>query len=128
MAAKKKPKKVKLNAVQEDPIALLQDDTGDGVKREYEVVVVLAGGSSKVKKKSVEDNLTKIVKVGGGEVKKVDDWGDRELSYSIEGNSTGSFLIFALELSGVGAKNLAEKLKHEDDLIRYLLIRKETRS
>ena len=88
----------------------------------YELVVVLPGGATKAKRKSVVDTITKIVDISGGGVLSVDDWGDRELVYSIKDNNIGVFLIFSLDLNSKGAVNLEAKVRHNEDIIRYLLV------
>lgn len=93
--------------------------------KNYELVVVLDGKTTAAKTKAEIANLEELVKVAGGSVKKTENWGVKELAYKIQKSETGLFLIFTLELDGKAAKSLPEKVRLENQIIRYLLIRKE---
>jgi len=89
----------------------------------YELTVVLSGNTTVAKKKNTQEAIAKIVKIIGGKVGKVENWGKKELAYKIAKNDSGIFLHFPLELEAEAAKNLDTKLNLEEDIIRYLLIR-----
>ncbi len=93
--------------------------------RNYELVIVLDGKATAAKKKTVGEKLEKLVKSVKGTLGKPKDWGVKDLAYVINKSVTGAYLIYPLELDGVAAKEVANKLRLEDDLIRYLLIRKD---
>jgi small subunit ribosomal protein S6 len=99
--------------------------------RNYELVIVLDGKATAAKKKTVTEKLEKLVKgvkamPGGrqGTLGKAKDWGTKDLAYQIEKSTTGAYLIFPVELDGSGAKEVGSKLRLENEVIRYLLIRK----
>lgn len=93
--------------------------------KDYELTIVLPGDVSGAKKKSVTEKVEKLVKILKGNVTKIDDWGKIELTYRMKKNKTGCFLHFILELEGSVAKTLRDKLKLEEEILRYLLVRKE---
>ena len=93
--------------------------------KQYELAVVLPGGATAAKKKAAREIVDKLVKVNHGTVSEVEEWGDRDLMFPIEKNKTGNFMIFQLELAPEGAKAIEPKLKLENDIIRYLLVKKE---
>lgn len=88
----------------------------------YELTVVVDGKSA-AKKKTVTDKVEKLVSVLKGKVGKVEDWGVKDLAYKIKKSQSGIFVHFPLELEGSAAKSLGDKLRIEDDIIRYLLVR-----
>jgi small subunit ribosomal protein S6 len=90
----------------------------------YELTLVLPG-KGKVKEKTFTEKIEKIVKVSDGKVLKKETWGELELSYPLKKETTGFFLHFNLELEGSAVKALDEKMRLDDDLIRYLLVRKD---
>lgn len=96
--------------------------------REYELVIVLDGKASAAKKKSVEELVEKIVGVFKGKVESSEDWGVKDLAYKIEKSETGAFVIYKLLLEPTYVKQLSEKIKLEDDIIRYLLIKRNSKS
>lgn len=91
----------------------------------YELVVVLDGKATAAKKKAVSELIGKMVTVLSGKVVKTTDWGVKDLAYTIKKSTTGLFIIFDLELSGEGAKELGKKINLEEDIIRHLFIKAE---
>jgi len=91
----------------------------------YELVIVLDGKATVAKKKSARAIIEKLVKINKGKVLDMEDWGTRDLAYTIGKSETGAYLIFSLELEPEGAPEINSKLRLEENIIRYLLIRKE---
>lgn len=92
--------------------------------RDYELTVVLAGGTTPAKKKSAIEKVEKLVATLKGKVGKVEDWGEKEFANKIGKNTSGVFLHFPLELEASAAKALNVKIK-EEAVLRHLLVRKE---
>jgi small subunit ribosomal protein S6 len=90
--------------------------------RKYGLVIVLDGKATSAKKKAVSENLEKLVKDNKGKMGAAKDLGVKELAYKIKKSTSGLFLEFELELDGAGAKDVSNKLRLQEDLIRYLLI------
>lgn len=91
----------------------------------YELTVVLLGNATTAKKKNAQETIEKIVKIIGGKIGKVEDWGKKELAYEIAKNESGIFLHYNLELEGEAIKMLPQKFNLEENIIRYLLVKKE---
>lgn len=94
------------------------------VMRTYELTIVLPGKATAAKKKTTQAKVEKAIAALKGKAGKVDDWGKRELAYPIAKNETGIFLHYQLELEPESAKNLDSKLNLEENVIRYLLVKK----
>ena len=92
---------------------------------QYELVVVYDSKLSPAKVKTAQKSLEKIIELGEGKVENVEEWGTKDLAYPIKKSESGLFLIYTLQLEPKGAKSLPTKLKMEDQIIRYLLIRKD---
>ena len=92
--------------------------------RKYELTLVLDGKATAAKKKAVQEFIEKVVKTVKGKIGKVEEWGKRDLAYEIGKSTTGEFLVFPLELDVQSLKGIFLKLKSEEDIIRYLLVRK----
>lgn len=93
--------------------------------RNYELTIVLSGKTTAAKKKDAIETIGKIVAASGGKVLKTDDWGKRELAYKIEKNDEGVFVFFEIEMPTEAIKNIKDKLKLENDILRYLIIVKK---
>lgn len=94
----------------------------------YELTLVLPAKTTTAKKKSVQELVEKLVKTLKGKLTKVDDWGELKLFYEISGNESGIFLHYWLELDKQAVKDINDKLRLEEGIIRYLLVRKEEQS
>lgn len=90
----------------------------------YELTVVLPGKATAAKKKSVTESIEKLAKILKGKVGKVDDWGVIDFAYLIKKNTQGAFLSFPLEIEASMVSQLDTKLRMEDNIIRYLIVRK----
>ena len=91
----------------------------------YELTILLDGKVSAAKKKAVVESLSKIFKVLGVVASKPQEWGVKDLAYKIGKSSTGVYLHYALELDTKSTKALTDKLKVEEDILRFLVIRKD---
>lgn len=60
----------------------------------------------------------------GGKVSKEDLWGAKDLAYPLKRNTKGYFAHFEFEADPKNAKGLDKTLKLEEDILRYLLIRR----
>ena len=91
--------------------------------QKYELTIVMDAKASVSKRKTVRETVEKTVALLKGKVGTVLDWGEKELASKIKGKSEGHLVHFPLELSPDSAKVLTEKMKTEDAIIRYLLVR-----
>lgn len=93
--------------------------------KKYELTIVLDGKATSAQKKAKTDFVEKLVKVSQGKVISTSDWGVKDLAYKIEKSDVGSFTFFELELDPSSVSNINEKLRLEDGIIRYLLVKAE---
>lgn len=75
-----------------------------------------------------EQNL--VVKVGEiigdhGRLKKTTSLGRKQLAYRIKKETSGNYWLFDMELKSRGVADLAAKLSREENILRYLILRKE---
>lgn len=91
----------------------------------YELTLVLPGSATNAKKKKIEGYVKKSVELNKGKIKSTEDWGKKELAYKIKKNDSGIFLFFILELASEAAKAISEKLRMEEEIIRYLLVKQD---
>ena len=81
----------------------------------YELTIVLDAKATVAKKKKVTETVEKIVALAKGKLGKVEDWGVKE---------NGLYLFFPLETPKSSVKIISTKVSQENDIKRYLLIRK----
>lgn len=91
----------------------------------YELTLVTDGKAGAAKKKKAVDAFEKTLGLLKGKVTSAKDWGTKDLAYKIGKNETGVFSHFELELDPSAVKALNDKLRTDNDLVRFLLIRKD---
>ena len=91
--------------------------------QKYELTIVMDAKATVSKRKTVRETLEKTVSLLRGKVGTVLDWGEKELASKIKGRDRGYLTHLPLELTTDSAKKLTEKIKTEDAIIRYLLVR-----
>jgi len=92
----------------------------------YDLTVILEGKSTSAKKKSVLESLEKTIKLLEGNVEKAEDWGVKELFHEIKKVKEGLYLHIPFELNAKNVKSLEVKLKAEENILRYLIVRTES--
>lgn len=95
------------------------------MQNNYNLTVVLPGGMTPAKKKSVRGSLEKLIPDLKGEIKKTEEIGEKDLAYVIKKTNKGYFLNFRINLDSVNVKSLLSKLQLDDTLLRYLLVKVE---
>ena len=89
----------------------------------YELVCILNPQLDDKKKlvKEIEAWMENI----GAKIKKKEEWGNKELAYQIKKFSNGFYIFWRIEAEPAKIGALLSKIKLEDRIIRYLLVRKD---
>lgn len=95
------------------------------VMNTYELTVVYGGKLTPAKAKTSIEKTTKLIELFGGKIVATINWGEKELAYEIKKQTTGYFVIYQLEMEALSVKNLNDKLRVDEGLLRYLLIKTE---
>lgn len=93
--------------------------------REYELVLVFDPDLTKVNQKKLMAKVKKIIEELKGKIEKTDEWGKKELAYPIKKKKLGYYFLLALKLPANSPVEIDKKLKLEEKIIRYLLVKKE---
>lgn len=91
--------------------------------KKYELTIVLDGKATSAQKKAKTEFLESILKINEGEIVKSEDWGVKDLTFVIDKNHTGAFLYFEIMLDPAKIKELDQKVRLEDGIIRHLLVK-----
>jgi len=92
---------------------------------EYELVLVLDPDLTEGDRKKEIAKVNKIIEELKGKVEKTDEWGQKELAYPIKKKNLGYYFLLDLKLSLSAPAQIDGKLKLEEGIIRYLLVKKE---
>ena len=98
---------------------------------DYELTLILDPDLTTDTQKKLITKIKKLVEdppVGGkGKVEKTDDWGKKDFAYPIAKKSFGYYTLLAFSSSGEAVVTIDKKLKLEEGILRYLLIKMEAR-
>lgn len=75
-------------------------------------------------RKILLESLTKKITGSDGKIEKEDLWGAKSLAYPIKRQTKGYFAHYEISADPKDAKAIDKTLKTEEDILRYLLIRR----
>jgi len=91
----------------------------------YELTLILDPDLSSEDQKKLTEKIKKIIEDTKGKVEKVNDWGKRELAYPIKKKKMGFYFLWEIKLTPGDLDKIDKKIKIEEGVMRYLIIRKE---
>lgn len=90
----------------------------------YYLTLVLKADLEEKECKGFLDSIIKKITGDEGKIKKEDLWGIRDLAYPIKKQNRGYYAHYELEAEPKMASGLDKSLKVEENILRYLLIRR----
>jgi small subunit ribosomal protein S6 len=91
--------------------------------RIYEIVVIIAPGTTEEDLDQLITNLNGIVTAQGGTVTKTEKWGRRHLAYPIGKFKEGYYVVMETEGSGSEIAELERRMRVNDAIVRYMTVR-----
>jgi small subunit ribosomal protein S6 len=92
----------------------------------YENVFIARQDLSPAQVDALADTFTAIVTEKGGEVKKRESWGLRNLSFRIRKNRKGHYVLFNLDAPPAAVHEMERNMRLNEDVIRFLTVKVET--
>ena len=89
--------------------------------KKYEAVIILNPNLSSKVDTFIKD-FEKLLKANTFNIKKMEDIGRRQLSYSINNHNKGHYLIFNIEGNAENIIDIENKIKYNESIIRHLFI------
>ncbi len=90
----------------------------------YYLTLVLKPDLDEKERKALLDSITKKAVGTEGKIEKEDLWGNKDLAYSIKRQTKGYFAHFEISADPKITKDLDKSLRLEEDILRYLLIKR----
>lgn len=90
----------------------------------YEVMFIIQAALEEDKKEAVIEMVKEIISAGG-EVGKVNVWGNRKLAYPIQKKNEGYYVVIEFTANSELPKELDRRLKISDSIIRHIIINKD---
>ena len=94
--------------------------------RDYELVMVLSPEVDEEGVTGVVERLTQFITERGGSLINQEHWGTRRLAYPIQKFREGNYVLTQFASEPGSARELEANLKASGEVIRYLLVKKET--
>ncbi len=91
----------------------------------YEAMYVIAPEIENEALKAMIDKFSGIITANGGEIGNVDEWGKRRLAYPINYKTEGYYVLITFAGSSELPKELERNFNNDENIIRYLVIRKD---
>jgi small subunit ribosomal protein S6 len=89
----------------------------------YENVFIARQDISGAQVDALTDTLTQLVADNGGEVKKREYWGLRNLAYRMKKNRKGHYVLLNIAAPHAAIAEVERTMRINEDVIRYLTIR-----
>src|SRR5271169_5659583 len=92
----------------------------------YENVFIARQDISGAQVDTLADTFTQLITEHGGEVKKRENWGLRNLAYRMNKNRKGHYVLFNIEAPAAAIFELERTMRINEDVLRYLTLRVDT--
>jgi len=89
----------------------------------YENVFIARQDISGAQVDALADGFTQLISEQGGEVKKREYWGLRNLAYRMKKNRKGHYVLFNIDAPASAIAELERTMRINEDVLRYLTIR-----
>src|SRR5690606_40511066 len=89
----------------------------------YETVFIARQDISAQQVEALADQFAEIVSQNGGEIKKREYWGLRNLAYRIKKNRKGHYVLFNIDAPPAAVAEMERNMRINEDILRYQSVR-----
>jgi small subunit ribosomal protein S6 len=89
----------------------------------YENVFIARQDISGAQVDALADGFTQLIAEQGGEIKKREYWGLRNLAYRMKKNRKGHYVLFNIDAPAPAIAELERTMRINEDVLRYLTLR-----
>jgi small subunit ribosomal protein S6 len=96
--------------------------------REYEVTIIIQPQLDEEGREQLIERISELLVPGASEEEKptVDEWGVRRLAYPIQKNTEGYYVLYDAVLEPTRVPEIERSIQYMEDVLRYLVVRKES--
>ncbi len=91
--------------------------------RKYETLLLLDPELGTEGRETLLNDLTAVIKREGGEMIKVDDWGQKELAYQVNKVTRGRYVRLEYGVPGKKVDELERNIRISDDIFKFLTVK-----
>jgi len=92
--------------------------------RHYEIVLIVHPDRS-VQVPAMVERYQKLIKDHGGKIHRFEDWGRRQMAYSINRVHKGHYLLMNIECDDEVRKELEHSFYYNDSILRHLILKSD---
>jgi len=89
----------------------------------YETVFIARQDITSAQAETLADTFAQLIKDNGGEVKKTEHWGLKTLSYRMNKNRKGHYVLFNIDAPHPAVAEMERNMRLNEDVLRYLTVR-----
>ena len=89
----------------------------------YEIMYIIRPTLSEEDRKALIELLHKTLTDQGAEIRKVDEWGMREMAYEIDHNRKGYYVVLDVTAPEEARAEFDRIIRLKEDVMRYLIIK-----
>ena len=90
--------------------------------KQYETVFIATPVLSDVQMKEAVAKYTDLIKANGGEVVYEEDWGLKQLAYSIQHKTSGFYYLIEFKADPTFVANLETQYRRDERILRFLTV------
>jgi len=94
----------------------------------YETVFIARQDLSAKQIEDLTEKMTGFITAEGGKILKTENWGLRTLAYRIKKNRKAHYILIESETPASALHEMERNLRLNEDVLRYLTVRRETPS
>ena len=91
----------------------------------FEAVILFSPDLSNPLVVKEEEAFASNITKNGGKIVSIEDWGLRDLSYSINNYKKSFYIFYQIEIEGSKIKDIRKNINHNEQIIRHLFIKVE---
>ncbi len=92
--------------------------------RKYECTFIINPEKEEEAKEIIEE-IKSYFEENKAKIKKIDEWGIKELAYEINGHNNGFYTVIKFEADPEKVDLLKESMRKNNNILRYILVVKE---
>ncbi|WP_085522446.1 30S ribosomal protein S6 [Tuberibacillus sp. Marseille-P3662] len=93
--------------------------------RKYEIMYILRPDLDEEQENATKENAKQILTDNGAEIREVESMGKRRLAYEIKGYHNGVYVVLYVNAGEEAINEFDRRVKINDDIIRFMVIRDE---
>jgi len=91
--------------------------------RTYELMFIIKPDLQEENIKENTEQIKSIIEQNGGKITREENWGKKTLAYEIDNYEEGHYIVLNFEGEGKVAKAIGPKLRHNEDIMRWIIVR-----